>query len=155
VIEAFQRERKFNVLIHVQNVMEYMHQKTKEEEHFPTQPAIRSLMQELLAKDNVLEENQEVPQFNKGINPNSIINLDDFSQSFGPSNPLLCPAFINLGTDFDFTTPMKPKTNPTHGANNTCPTHATITIFGNIKVKRKRSLTFSCLSLNPLIKIAR
>jgi hypothetical protein len=35
-------------------------------------------MQELLAKDDVPEESQEVPQFNKAINPDNTINLDDF-----------------------------------------------------------------------------
>jgi len=87
-------------------------------------------MQELLAKDDVSEENQKVPQFNKGINPNNTINLNDFSQSFGPSNSIPCHTFVNLGSDFDFTTLMKPNTNPTHGATNTCPTHAIITTNG-------------------------
>jgi hypothetical protein len=35
-------------------------------------------MQELLAKDDVPEESQEVLQFNQAINPDNIINLDDF-----------------------------------------------------------------------------
>jgi hypothetical protein len=36
-------------------------------------------MQELLAEDDVLEESQEVPQLNQGINLDNTINLDDFS----------------------------------------------------------------------------
>jgi hypothetical protein len=73
----------------------------------------------LLAKDDVPKENQEVLQFNQGINPNNTINLDDFSYSFGPNNPPLCLGFVNLGSDFDFTTIVKANTNPTHGTTNT------------------------------------
>jgi hypothetical protein len=36
-------------------------------------------MEDLLAKDDIPEENQEVPQFNQGINSNNTINLDNFS----------------------------------------------------------------------------
>jgi hypothetical protein len=138
VIEAFQGKRRINVPIHVRDLQAkgdgiYAPEKEEKEEHFPTQPATRSLMQKLFVEDHILEESQEVPQFNQGINPDSTINLDDFSQSFGPCNPPLRLTFVNLGSDSGFTTPMKGSTNPTH---------ATSTTPGNIRVKRKRSSMF-------------
>jgi len=119
-IKALQGEKRINVPIHVKDLQAegdgiYASQK-EEEEHFPTQPTTQSLMQKLLVEDDVLEESQEVPQLNQGINLDNTINLDDFSQSFGPNNPPLRLTFVNLGSDFDFRTSMKASTNPTHGA---------------------------------------
>jgi len=84
VIKALQGERRINVPIHVKDLQVggdgiYTSQKEEEEENFPTQPTTQSLMQELLTEDDVLEENQEVPQLNQGINLDNTINLDDFS----------------------------------------------------------------------------
>ncbi len=83
MIEAFQGERRINVPIHVRDLQAegdgiYAPQKEKEEKHFPKQPTTRSLMHEFFIEDDVLEESQEVLQFNQGINPNNTINLDDF-----------------------------------------------------------------------------
>jgi hypothetical protein len=58
---------------------------------------------------------------------------------FGLGNPPLHPAFVNLGSDYDFIILVRANTNPTHGATNTCPTHATST---TLEIKRKRSSMF-------------
>jgi hypothetical protein len=84
VIKALQGEKRINVPIHVKDLQAegdgiYASQREEKEEHFLTQPTTQSLMQELLAEDDVLEESQEVPQLNQGINLNNTINMDDFS----------------------------------------------------------------------------
>jgi hypothetical protein len=47
-----------------------------------------------------------------GTTTNNVINLDIFSISIGPSNPLQHLAFVNFG-DFDFTTHVKTNKHPT------------------------------------------
>lgn len=93
-----------------------------------------------MVEDDVFKESQDVFQFNEGINLDNTINLDDFSKSFGLGNPPLYPIFVNLSSDFDFTTPMKPCINPTHGTIGTCLAHATIPTPRSTGIKRKRSL---------------
>ncbi len=90
-----------------------------------------------MASNDVLKESQDVFQFNQGLNPNSTINLDDFSNSFGPSNPPFRPIFVNLGNDFDFSTPMKPNINPTHGTISKCLAHATTKLLEALEFKGK------------------
>ncbi len=59
-------------------------------------------------------------------------------KSFGLGNPPFHPIFVNLGSDFDFTTPIKPNINPTHEAPSTCLTHAIATTPKSTRVKRKK-----------------
>jgi hypothetical protein len=96
----------------------------------------------LFAKNGVLKKNQEVPQFNQGINPNNTINLDNFSQSFRPCNPPLHHAFVNFQSDYHFTTLLNASTNPTHGTTGTRLANAIATTPKSIKIKRKISLVF-------------
>jgi predicted component of type VI protein secretion system len=53
-----------------------------------------------------------------GTTANNVINLDTFSISIGPSNPLQQLAFVNIG-DFDFTTHVRTSKHPTHGTTTT------------------------------------
>jgi hypothetical protein len=98
--------------------------------------------------DFVQEENHEAKQFdpsmNLRFNPKNIINLDDFSQSFGP-NHSQCLAIINLGDSLKFTTLVKCNRQPTIG---TVPTPR------NKRIKRKRTLIFMPV-INAIEKITR
>jgi hypothetical protein len=93
-------------------------------------------MEELLTENDVFREDQEVFQFNQGINvgttTNNVINLNTFSISIGPSNPLQHLAFVNF-SEFDFTTHVKTNRHPTHG---------TTTTLKSIEVKMKISSIF-------------
>jgi hypothetical protein len=78
-------------------------------------------MQELLAKDDIPKESQKVPQFNQGINPNKTINMDYFSQSFGPNNPLLHLAFVNFRNFYNTCESQhKSNTSSNQHMSNTC-----------------------------------
>jgi hypothetical protein len=74
-----------------------------------------------------------------------------FHSQFGLGNPPLHPAFVNLGSDYDFITPMKANTNPTHGAN----THVQHMQHQQLLESRGKDHQCSYLLLKPMIKTTR
>jgi hypothetical protein len=81
---------------------------------------------------------------NLGFNLENIINLDDFSQSFGP-NCSQRLTIINLGDSFKFITLIRCNKQPTIGI---VPTPR------RIRIKRKCTLVFMPV-INAIEKIAR